>query len=242
MFPFDDVIMFWKNFAVLWYVPHCISGADYSFPMDTIENGLLVGSYSGILVGDIALVPGKVNKALFTNGIDQWVNIGNHRDKCLGDLTRCTEGFVMALWLKPHLHDGKEFYVNSGGHSVHSVGMSLHCLNGDFITRFKNGTTAWRIRISDIVSDVWMHVVLTWTRHASARIYLNGCLSGQHMGIPEIGSHGYNDFVFGHRNNFLGKNTHTAEMILDEVRVWDADMDEESVWEIYAADVQELGA
>ena len=29
-------------------------------------------------------------------------------------------------------------------------------------------------------------------------------------------------------------------MILDEVRVWDADMDEGRVWEIYAADVQEL--
>ena len=29
------------------------------------------------------LVPSKSNKALYTNGIDQWVNIGNHRDKCL---------------------------------------------------------------------------------------------------------------------------------------------------------------
>ena len=106
--------------------------------MDELENGMLVGTYPGHFVGEVTLVHGKVNKALYTNGIDQWVNIGNHRDKCLGNLARCTKGFVMALWLRaPTDPTGrKHFYVNSGGHISKSMGIILHQKNMKLNSQF----------------------------------------------------------------------------------------------------------
>ena len=46
---------------------------------------------------ELLLVPGKSIKALYTNGIDQWVNIGNHRDKCLGKSKSMYKGFCGAV-------------------------------------------------------------------------------------------------------------------------------------------------
>ena len=211
--------------------------------MDAIEDGILVGAYPGNIAGEVTLVGGKINKALYTNGLDQWVNIGDHRDKCLGNLARCKKGFVMALWLKV-LKDPsgrKHFYVNSGGHSSKSMGITLHQKNMKLIAYYKTESEDWRITVEDFEAHLWYHVILTW-RWAGAKFYLNGCLSGhQDGGIASVNNEEpwHADFVFGNSNTDLDGSTSKSagEMTLDDVRVWDADMNEEDAWKLYTDDI-----
>ena len=211
--------------------------------MDDIENRKLVGTYPGNIYGDVSLVQGKVNKALYTNGIDQWVNIGNHRDKCLGNLTMCSIGFAMVLWLKAHQDvsaGGDEYYIKSGGHTYWSIGMSLMQHNGDLVASFRNESIHWRAQVTGFESRVWYHVVLAWAGESRVQVYLDGCLSQTDVGTDLANNHDpiYNDFVFGNANTALGIGSLAGEMTLDEVRVWDANMNDEDVWKIYIADIQ----
>ena len=68
----------------------------YIFPMEKMAVGKILGPILGDVVGDVKLVPGKRGNALYTNGIDQRVNLGNQRDSCMGDLSKCNNGFVVA--------------------------------------------------------------------------------------------------------------------------------------------------
>ena len=231
------------KYIIKWYhIAIRLLDANNFFPMDEIKNGELLGTYFGTIIGDASLMKGKVNKALYTNGIDQWVNVGNHRDKCLGNLSLCSKGFVMALWLNAHTRvTGRsiEIYINSGGHTMKSVGISLHQKEASLRAAFRNDTKTWFAVISDFESHRWYHVVLAWSGERGLEFYLNGCLrKTDHMGrnIRNNRDSTITDFVFGNAN-MDGSNA-AGEMTLDEVRVWDADMDEEDVWKIYINDIR----
>ena len=212
--------------------------------MGELENGMLVGTYPGHFVGEVTLVHDKMNTALYTNGIDQWVNIGNHRDKCLGNLARCTKGFVMALWLRaPTDPTGrKHFYVNSGGHISKSMGIILHQKNMKLIAYYRTESWEdWRITVEDFADHVWYHVTLTGTS-TGLKLYFNGCLSvRQDVSTASVNHEEpwHTDFVFGNSNTVLDGSTSKSagEMTLDDVLIWDADMNEEDVWEIYTGDI-----
>ena len=211
--------------------------------MDEIKNGELVGTYPGNIVGSVSLVKGNVNKALYTNGINQWVNIGNHRDKCLGNLAMCSKGFVMALWLKAHQDvsaGGNEYYINSGGHTYQSIGMTLLQQNGNLLAWFRNESMFWSASVPDFQSHLWYHIVLAWIGERGEQVYLDGCLHQADEGRNWANNKNpiYNDFVFGNANTALNGGSFAGEMTLDEVRVWDADMDGEDVWKVYIADIQ----
>ena len=94
--------------------------------MEKMVDGKLLGPVLGNVVGDVELVRGKRGKALYTNGINQRVNLGNQRDSCMGDLSKCNNGLVMAMWLQTHrytepdepgFYTREEYYISSGGHT-----------------------------------------------------------------------------------------------------------------------------
>ena len=196
----------------------------------------------GNIFTNITYVTGKQGKALYTNGVDQWVNLGNQRDKCLGNLTVCREGFVIAMWLKMHrgsdyLHD--EYFVTSGGHTKGSVGVACYRSNrGRIVAVFRNETRTWQCRLP-LKKGVWYHIVMTWQKGERVIFYLNGCIEKiVAKGVSEDNNQdgGDNDFVIGSTNRDSKKSTYTAQMTLDELRVWDAAMSPGDVWAIYAAD------
>ena len=210
--------------------------------MDEIIDGKLIGTYPGNLDGDVSLVQGQTNEALYTNGIDQWVNIGNHRDKCLANPALCSKGFVMALWLKAHIHviDGsKEYYINCGGHTSQCVGMSLHQKSIGLCASFRTVTRLWFAVVPDFESQVWYHIVMAWAEGGGLKVYLDGCLRQTEDGTNSANNKNpsVTDFVFGNANTALGSGSIAGEMTLDDVRVWDADMDGDDVWKIYLADI-----
>ena len=210
--------------------------------MDEIKNGKLVGTYPGTLDGSVSLVQGKVNKALYTNGINQWVNIGKHRDECLGNLRLCSKGYVMALWLKVHIHvtsGSNEYYINNGGHTQNSMGMSLHQKSVGLCASFRTLSKLWFAVVPDFESLMWYHIVMTWTEEGGLRVYMDGCLRQKADGADSTNNQNPSTtdfFVFGNANTDLS-GSFAGEMTLDDVRVWDADMNGEDVWKIYLHDI-----
>ena len=156
------------------------------------------------------------------------------------NLNRCTKGFV-ALWLKAYVATGNEYCVNSGGHTSKSIGMTLLEQNRNLLAGFRTESMHWRVDVAGFESHVWYHVVLVWTALGGEQVYLNGCLCDRmDAGISHTnnGQPSYTDFVFGKANTALaGGTAYAGEMILDEVRVWDADLDEEGALKIYISDI-----
>ena len=148
----------------------------------------------------------------------------------------------MALWLKAHAQvtdRSIEFYINSGGHTYHSVGISLHQKRVGLCAAFRIDTKKWFAVISDFESQRWYHVVLAWSGERGLEVYLYGCLrKTDHIGKRLRNNRDPNitDFVFGNAN--MDWSNAVGEMTLDEVRVWDADMDEEAVWKLYITDIR----
>ena len=43
---------------------------------------------------------GMLDKELTLNGVDQWMEFGNHQDGCFGNVSYCHHGLSLALWVK----------------------------------------------------------------------------------------------------------------------------------------------
>ena len=133
--------------------------------MDEIVGTSLLGSVDGDIYGDAQLVPGKRNKALYTNGLDQWVDLGNQRSNCMGNLSKCDNGFVMAMWLQMHPYDtSTKYYITSGGHTSRSIGVALLMQGKQLKAGFRTPSWHWSLTYpTQPIPDTWYHVVLTWS-------------------------------------------------------------------------------
>ena len=215
----------------------------YVFPMDKIVDGQLSGSVPGGVIGDVKLVSGKRGQALYTNGIDQRVNLGNQRHNCMGNLSKCDNGFVMAMWLQVHKCGGRryyddEYYISNGGHTVNAIGVALLMREGRIMVNFRTDTLLWEFYYEEALAlHTWYHLVLTWDSVSGGSIYINGVRGSQKQVGRAMNSNVYGnryvDFMLGDRVPPGGP----GEMTLDELRIWDAVMNETDAWNVYSVDV-----
>ena len=217
---------------------------DYSFPMEEVIGGELSGSIPGAVIGDAKLIRGVRSQALYVNGLDQRVDLGDQRHNCMGDLNKCNRGFVMAMWLRIHRYDGPgglndAYYISNGGHTSKSMGVALLMREQRLLVMFRTENRLWKVYYENDVSlHAWYHVVLTWSITSGGNVYINGALAGHNQG----GQSGFynregNTFI----NFVLGDNNQNppqqpGEMTLDELRIWDIITDDQWIWELYAAD------
>ena len=202
--------------------------------MDKIVGGALSGSVAGVLNGDVELVTGKQGRALHTNGLDQWVDMGNQRDNCMGDLEKCSNGFVMAMWLKMHRYHklgttDDEYYLTSGGHTRASMGVVLLMRAKVFLVNFRTASKYWQTTTTvQNTLHTWHHVILTWDASNGGKIYTNGMMDREERQGTSYTSNragdAYTKFIVGCESTLPPRNA--AEMTLYELRIWDAVMNE----------------
>ena len=207
--------------------------------MEEIDGGQLSGSVQGVIVGDVKLVPGKRGRALYVNGVNQRVNLGNQRHNCMGDLEKCNNGFIMAMWIQMHKHDDTEYYISNGGQTHQSIGVAMTLRKRKIKAAFGTATRTWdSIYDADVDMQTWYHVVLAWDIATGGKLYINGLLVSHDQNGSTLTSNkqpkAYVDFILGASNRDY-KNP--GEMTLDELRIWDAVMDDQDVLGVYAADV-----
>ena len=240
--------VFVSNVSYLYRsLPMCIYGLnltepDLYYPFDEVVDGQIVGSTPGMIGGDASLVRGRVSQAVYTDGIqDQYVNLGNLRQHCVGDLRLCQRGLTIPLWLQPHERkSGIFFYFTNGGHTSGSIGVVLMQRDEGFLVSFRNVTGSITVKDVPFEAQVWYFITMVWGPNSGLRMYLNGCLAGEELTLRHDASDSngpYNDFVLG-ASNFEKRRSRTrAGMTMDELKIWDARMTGEQVWDLYISNL-----
>ena len=153
----------------------------------------------------------------------------------------------MALWLKSHRYDDQgisdEYYLSSGGHTDHSVGVVVLMQNSKLAVQVRNESVTWyATMMTPFVINIWNHVALTWSKTGGGRLHVY--VNGERVAEDLYGSSTVNnrqptwsDFVIGsvnhptHRQNFQA-----GEMSMDELRIWDGIFDPNEIKQIYEND------
>ena len=197
--------------------------------MDKFAGRVVLGSANGSLIGGAQLVGGKVGKALHTNGLDQWVDLGDQRDNCMGNIDNCNRGLVMAMWLRMHRYDdpgrnNDEYYITKGGHTERSMGVALLLREKIITVYFRTASKVWELNYdTEVILDTWYHVALSWSRIYGGKIYINGMLGGEDgLGtshVSNLDGDTYTTLSLGCDNT--SPPSGAARMTLDELRVWD---------------------
>ena len=212
--------------------------------MKEITIDKLQASHEGIITGNASLLDGRRGKALYMNGFDQLVNFGNQWHSCLGNLTVCCDGFVMAFWLKAHRYDDVGLsdvnYLTSGGHTYLSVGVAVLMQNSKSAVQVRNESVMWSARLISFDINIWNHVAVTWsgTNRGQIYIYVNGNVVAETKLMNNC-LQALNDFVLGsvnHVDEFM-KMIYAGEMSMDEFQVWDALFDSKAMKDIYENEI-----
>ena len=212
-----------------------IADPDIYYPFDEIVDEEIVGFTNGVVHGDAPLVEGKVGRALYTNGVNQSVNLGNVRHTCLGNISKCENGISISVWLKTHYRN-ISFYMTNGGHTMRSIGVNLMQKHSGLLITVRNESGYWQVQNVPFELHHWYHITMVWIPNTSARLFVNGCLAKETYAFVEIESYrrdNENDLMIGTSNTPPHVDRYRAEMTMDDLKMWDAVMDENKVWEIY---------
>ncbi len=95
--------------------------------MDIAASGESVGDGVNIsLTNNPQTVAGMVGNGLHFDGINQYIDLGTHAGRCVGDIELCTQGFTMAMWIRPN--DDKDPFsilVTNGVFWLNGRGLSI---------------------------------------------------------------------------------------------------------------------
>ena len=213
----------------------CFAEPDIYYPFDELVEGEILGFTNGIIEGDAPLVEGKVGNAVYTNGFNQSVNLGNVRHTCLGNITKCKNGLSVSLWVKPY-GTGVVFLMTNGGHTHRSIGINLMQKAPGLLITIRNETGYWQAENVPFEPGHWYHIMMVWVPNTVARLYLNGCLARETYVFAKKASNKNrveNDLMLGASNIPGDINKYRAEMTMDDLKMWDAVMDDNKVWEIF---------
>ena len=186
---------------------------DCYFPMEILNGNVLVGTLDGTATNIVSLASdGKVGNALYVNGVDQCVDLGNQRHTCLGSLHLCTEGITVALWFKVGDSTVNSIYLlSTGGETSESHGLSIyyHENTESIRSRFRKldaPTVDTAIFTSPLIYAVprheWHHVITTWQPNGDAVLYVDGVERYTLAGAPDAATHNptYNTVRIGCKN------------------------------------------
>ena len=171
-----------------------------------------------------ALVAGMKSLAWSFDGATQYVNLGNNRDKCWGDLDNCPNGITVAFWLNipADAPAGEKYFLSSGGQTYQSRGIaSLRQTSGLLETRFKTSSQKWFLTTNMISLGVWTHITYIWDLHTGLAVFYNGCFEAELTnGVTHSDACIYNDFYIGRPNN-NPNSVFMGQFLMDELQIWE---------------------
>ncbi len=183
---------------------------------------MLLGTVDGEVHGGAVLADGTKGHDLYLDGIDGWVDLGNQRHTCLGNLQHCVNGFTLSLWIKIGDKTGDALhYISSGGHTKLSHGISLKKRDGkrrmDF--RLNSPGRCWVVEDPDpTVSNSWYHVIDVWHPTDGAKLYLNEILVANTTNPSSVvAGNDHPKMVIGRPNNVFIKY---GRAWMDEIEIY----------------------
>ena len=203
--------------------------------MEVIENGILIGSINGTVFGGAGLVVGKKGLTLYTNGVDQYVDLCCQGNTCPGSISLCAHGWVSAFWRQP-TDDPTGIIMDVGLYGYERVVIFVY--NFVLMARFSSPDKFWEVSIRLPPQQVWVHIVLTWQSRYGVKLYIDGGLAVRDTSPsnPTMPFFNMPRFVLGTSNKYQSM----YEMTLGELRVWDTVMHDEDVSALYTVDAAGL--
>ena len=180
------------------------------------------------------LVPGKVGYALLLEGAE--LNYGRPTSECFYDVTLCTNGLSVSLWVKFNAASTEnQMILDGGGFYQETKGMSVFRSSGAGVMSASifdnnNAYRGWA-PYEDLFH--WQHIVFTWKSPVGILLYLNGCPSGTQPDVrPRSPVSADVDFRIG--GNAWGGASERGNIALDHVLMWYGMLTPEEVWQIYS--------
>ena len=199
--------------------------------MEVIENGNLIGSVNGTVVGGAELVAGKKGLALYVNGKNQYVDFGFQGDSCFGAIRLCANGWVTAFWMRP-VDDSLGTIMDTGVYDYERMVIRVN----RFILKasLSSADKHWDVSMGIPLQQVWIHIVVAWQPCYGVKLYVDGELADTGITSPSTtsGKNAMPRFVVGANSKYSFR----FKSMLDELRVWDAVMSDEEVWTLYIVD------
>ena len=207
-------------------------------PMDVIDGNKIQGSIDGTVRNGASLVAGKIDNAIFTNGISQYLDYGMHESECFYNQDACAKGVTFALWFKAHSDVVTFTAIDTGATSRNSRGVYLRY----FKTRDLKISIKWDqkydyYKVPGVPPLTWIHVAFTWDRQSGIRGFINGC------DADATGSKGYawraprNDAIRRTYKFTVGAGIdgsfEPGEMSLDELMAWNSVLEPAEIWQLF---------
>ena len=206
--------------------------------MDEIQgNSLLgktlVGSHPSQVSGGAKIVPGILGSALYLDGIDGMVDIGND---CLMEPEMCPEGLTIAFWLKIHKYptgDQIGIIMNSLV-NVGETGIQYRLYSEYLRFRLNINGLKWGYFIPLLPLFKW-HFITTTFLVDTFNMYINGCDVSTYTPVEPTSNLGS---PLPNRNLYIGGASGYArfvysEMTIDQLMVWYEYLSSEDIWQIY---------
>lgn len=195
--------------------------------MDTIINGgrRLEHDWLTIdLTGYPESVPGKVNNAIRLNGNQQYIDLGERTDECMGNFDHCKFGISIFFWLKINEYDDKMFIMSTG-----TNGIKLYYNQGFVYVTLDNDRKSWRISVPRLQKNVWHYIEFSWHKDIGLSFYVDGELRDQvgYRDIPGTFYTGSSHFYIGRPNegDVQGRRYNFGYLEIDELEIWYARRD-----------------
>lgn len=201
--------------------------------MDEANGPLVVHpKYIVTLVNGARLQRGKIGKAASLIGGGQYVDLGPHKDKCMGNLVLCKHGMTMTFWIRPrNLREGDVF--------LSSPTYSVYYHNRELVSKFMTPEKSWTVSTPGLARNRWQRVTLSWHPVKGLKMFLDDKEVDSAVGVEEA----QGDAPVG-TNIFIGKAlddenpTNTADIMMDELQIWDDDIDELRNSGLYGGEIQ----
>ena len=116
------------------------------------------------------------------------------------------------------------------------MGIAIVQIDDTIYAVCRNEAGYWRVKDVPFEPLQWYHIMMVWIPNTALRLFLNGCLAKETYTFFSIESNMegiHNSLVLGNSNIPVDQHRFWAEMAMDELKMWDAVMDDNKVWQIF---------
>ena len=190
-----------------------------------------LGNYNGTLVNGATYGTGKISQGFSFDGVNDVVDFGNNLD------FDGSTPFTVSCWMNPNNVTSTQVPLAKASNTVDYEGYWFLIINGKMNFVLSSGLNAndW-VRVENSIAlstSTWYHCIMTYDGSKSAsglKVYVNNSLNTQNIIKDTLTGSISNsrNFKLGARDNGFFYNG-----IIDEVGVWDRELSESEVTELY---------
>jgi len=213
----------WSEEFVIHYFPEIGLVAYYKLDGDATDE---TGNHNGSVHGATYVPDGKINGCYDFDGVNDYIDT-NYSPSNLSELS-------ISFWMKPESNppSSAQYLIGVTTGGSHDLGMQ-YVLPDNTIRGFVRTLSGNSIAYTDVIPDTdWHHIVLTWKRGDSVKMYFDGLLCDATSAYNETNT--YADLFIGALNNSGSPSSHLFKGKIDEVGLWERELLSEEVVALYS--------